>query len=437
MAVISELCCPKCGYRSTSKTVFKCPNCKSILEVNVEISHLTRSDFDTMRQSRDHTIWRWFDFFPIEKRSSIVSLGEGCTPLIHSKRLGEHLGLSRFYLKNDTVLPTGSLKDRSNSVGLSVAKELGFMTATVMSTGNAAASVAAYSAAAGLESVVMVPAGTATSKIIQARAYGATVVVIGGDFDYDVAKLYKAAVQEFGWYDCLSSNPYRDEGKKSYAHEMVDQLDGEIPDWVIHPTAGGTGIYAMWKGFKEFLSLGWISRADCRGVRAGAERRRAYCGAGNNRRKHPGRKSRVVGLARAGGVARVERDRSRVKGRRNSPSAIFNGSSRRAICRARGGDFRCRGKKTTGCGGDRSKRTRCLQSHRPRFEAAGRGSDPGRGAAPDCPDTGCAARARQKSGYLGYGWRAVDGAGDPVDAAARGGLRLQDIAGAAYLVWWE
>src|SRR5947207_3920481 len=106
----------------------------------------------------------------------------------------------------------------------------------------------------------MVPAGTATSKIIKARAYGATVVVIDGDFDYDVAKLYKAAVQEFGWYDCLSSNPYRDEGKKSYAHEMVDQLDGEIPDWVIHPTAGGTGIYAMWKGFKEFLSLGWISR---------------------------------------------------------------------------------------------------------------------------------------------------------------------------------
>lgn len=96
MAVISELCCPKCEYQSPSKTVFQCPNCKSILEVNVEISHLTRSDFDTMRRSRDRTIWRWFDFFPIEKRSSIVSLGEGCTPLIHSKRLGEHLGISPF-----------------------------------------------------------------------------------------------------------------------------------------------------------------------------------------------------------------------------------------------------------------------------------------------------------------------------------------------------
>ena len=260
MGRLKPLRCPKCGQELAAKTAFQCLDCRSILEVNVEIDHLTRADWDSMRQSRDHTIWRWFKFLPVEKRSSIVSLGEGCTPLIHAERLGECLGLQRLYLKNDTVLPTGSLKDRSNSVGISRAKELAFTTATVMSTGNAAASVAAYSAAAGLTSVVIVPAGTAPSKIIQARAYGATVVVIDGDFDYDVAKLYKMAVQEFGWYDCLSSNPYRDEGKKSYAYELVDQLDERIPDWVIHPTAGGTGIYAMWKGFQEFRSLGWIDR---------------------------------------------------------------------------------------------------------------------------------------------------------------------------------
>jgi threonine synthase len=261
MGHVQSIRCPKCGSVPASKTVFQCASCGSILGINVEISHLSRSDFDAARKSRDHTIWRWFDFFPIEDRSFIVTLGEGCTPLIHATRLGERLGMHQLYLKNDTVLPTGSLKDRSNSVGISKARELSFTTATVMSTGNAAASVAAYSAAAGLKSVVMVPAGTAPSKIIQARAYGATVVVIDGDFDYDVAKLYKAAVKEFGWYDCLSSNPYRDEGKKSYAYEFVDQLDERIPDWVIHPTAGGTGIYAMWKGFQEFLSLGWIKSA--------------------------------------------------------------------------------------------------------------------------------------------------------------------------------
>ncbi len=256
-----SLRCPSCGASRASKTLFHCGRCKRILEVNVEVARLTRADFQTMRESRDHSIWRWFDFFPVEDRGSIVSLGEGSTPLIHAIRLGERLHIPNLYLKNDTVLPTGSLKDRSNSVGLSVAKELGFTTATVMSTGNAAASVAAYSAAAGLKSIVLVPKGTASSKIIQARACGATVIVVDGDFDYEVAKLYKAAIQEFGWYDCLSSNPYRDEGKKSYAYEMVDQLDGQIPDWVIHPTAGGTGIYAMWKGFSEFRSLGWIERA--------------------------------------------------------------------------------------------------------------------------------------------------------------------------------
>ncbi len=256
-----SLRCPSCGESPASKTVFHCVHCKRVLEANVEVAHIARADFQTMRESRDHSIWCWFDFFPVADRSSIVTLGEGSTPLIQARRLGERLGLGNLYLKNDTVLPTGSLKDRSNSVGLSVGKELGFTTATVMSTGNAAASGAAYSAAAGLKSVVLVPKGTAPSKIIQARAYGATVIVVDGNFDYEVAKLYKAAIQEFGWYDCLSSNPYRDEGKKSYAYEFVDQLDGRIPDWVIHPTAGGTGIYAMWKGFKEFLSLGWIERA--------------------------------------------------------------------------------------------------------------------------------------------------------------------------------
>jgi threonine synthase len=240
--------------------LFRCAACGSVVEVRVTIDHLKRSDFEAMRRSRDISIWRWFEFFPVEKRSSIVSLGEGSTPLIHARRFGERIGVPNLYLKNDTVLPTGSLKDRSNSVGISVGKELGFTTASVISTGNAAASVAAYAAAAGMQSVVMVPKGTALSKIIQARAYGAAVIVVDGRFDYEVAELYKIAVAEFGWYDCLSSNPYR-VGKKSYAYELVDQFDGAIPDWVIHPTAGGTGIFAMWQGFKEFLSLGWIERA--------------------------------------------------------------------------------------------------------------------------------------------------------------------------------
>ena len=111
-------------------------------------------------------------FFPVESRTSIVSLGEGSTPLIHATRLGAELNITRLYLKNDTVLPTGSLKDRSNSVGISKAKELGFTIATVMSTGNAAASVAAYSAVAGMQSVVMVPVETAPSRSFRREPMG-------------------------------------------------------------------------------------------------------------------------------------------------------------------------------------------------------------------------------------------------------------------------
>jgi len=260
MGILKVLRCPKCGWESPSNTIFQCTSCSTILETIIEIGHLTRSHLLDIRKRTDQTIWRWFEFFPIQHRLAIVSLGEGYTPLLKPKLLSQELGLARLYLKDDTVLPTGSLKDRSNSVGLSNARELGFKTASVISTGNAAASVAAYSAAAGLKSVVMVPKNTAPAKIAQARAYGATVILVDGDIDNEGAKLYKTAVQEFGWYDCRSSNPYRGEGKKSYAYELFDQLEDHVPNWIIHPTAGGTGLYAMWKGYNELLTLGWVHR---------------------------------------------------------------------------------------------------------------------------------------------------------------------------------
>ena len=122
MGTVSSLRCPKCGSQPASPTIFRCAGCGCILEVKVEIGHLTLADLQAISHSRDHSIWRWFAFFPVENRASIVSLGEGGTPLTHAGRLGAQLGLSRLFLKNDTILPTGSLKDRSNSVGISKAQ---------------------------------------------------------------------------------------------------------------------------------------------------------------------------------------------------------------------------------------------------------------------------------------------------------------------------
>lgn len=258
MGRIEALRCPRCSWQTDSWKTFRCKNCGAVLEAIVDLAGI---DLGNIRNRAERTIWRWFEFFPVEERASIVSLGEGYTPLIAPSRLAEALGLERLLLKNDAALPTGSLKDRSNAVGISRGRELGFDTAAVISTGNAAASVAAYAAAAGMKSVVMVPAGTSAAKILQAAAYGAIVTVVEGSFDNEVARLYREALREFGWYDCLSSNPYRNEGKKSYAYEMLDQLDGAVPDWVIHPTAGGAGICAMWKGWGELQALGCAKQA--------------------------------------------------------------------------------------------------------------------------------------------------------------------------------
>ena len=259
MGRIAALRCPQCGWEAVTDDTFVCGSCQTVLEVHMDLTHLTRSDVRIIRASTDKTLWRWFDFFPVKSRGSVVSLGEGYTPLTRCRRLGARLGMDRLYVKNDTLLPTGSLKDRSNSVGISRAVELGFDTVAVPSTGNAAASVAAYAAAAGLRSVVMVPAGTDMAKVVQAVACGAEVVTVEGSLDH-IGPLYRQAVQEFGWYDCLSTNPYRNEGKKSYAFELFDQLDEHVPHWIIHPTAGGAGLAAMWKGYQELHGLGWAHR---------------------------------------------------------------------------------------------------------------------------------------------------------------------------------
>lgn len=228
------------------------------MEAEMDLNRAGSALSDEIR-GRARGLWRWREFLPVDSPAAVVSLGEGDTPLVHSGRLAREAGLERLYVKNDTVLPTGSLKDRSVTVAVSRAREVKAPTVAVSSTGNHAASVAAYAAAAGLGCVVMVPAGTAAGKVIQARVHGATVIAVQAPFDV-TADLFKVALDTFGWYSCLSTNPWRNEGKKSYAFETWEQLEGEVPDWMIHPIAGGLGVTACWKGWRELRQLGWTAR---------------------------------------------------------------------------------------------------------------------------------------------------------------------------------
>ncbi len=260
MGKVQSIFCPRCS-RVCEPIVYQesCEGCGGVLEVAMDLSALGPIERDALLTCPERGLFRWWPFFPLSDRGSVVSLGEGDTPLLPAGRLGERLGLGRLYLKNDTVLPTGSLKDRSNAIGVSKAVELSVPLVAVVSTGNAAASVSAYAAAAGLRSVIMLPEETAPEKVAQAAAYGAEIIAVKADYDR-TAKLFAAAVREFGWYACMSNNPYRNEGKKSYAYELWAQLDGEVPEWLIHPTAGGLGLVATWKGFNELHTLGWIDR---------------------------------------------------------------------------------------------------------------------------------------------------------------------------------
>ncbi len=260
MGAVARVACPRCRVTADQPApTTRCPRCGGVLEADVDLTGLRPSLRDEIRR-RPRGLWRWREFLPVADSTEPVSLGEGDTPLVTTRRLAAATGLERLYVKNDTLLPTGSLKDRSVTVALSHAREVKAAAVAVASTGNHAASVAAYAAAAGLPAYVVVPAATAAGKVLQARACGARVIAVNAPYDRTAA-LFREALGVFGWYSCLSANPWRNEGKKSYAFEVWEALEGEVPDWMIHPIAGGLGVAAAWKGWQELNQLGWARGA--------------------------------------------------------------------------------------------------------------------------------------------------------------------------------
>ena len=211
------------------------------------------------RAPRPRLVERYREYLPVSDATPVVSLGEGGTPLIHARRLGEQLGLPNLHLKFEGLNPTGSFKDRGMVMAVAKALEEGARSVICASTGNTSASAAAYAAAAGLECVVVLPAGKiATGKLLQALVFGARVVSVDGNFD-DALRVVRALSEQDDHPITLvnSVNPYRLEGQKTAAFEVCDDL-GRAPDILAIPVGNAGNISAYWRGFREYHAAGVV-----------------------------------------------------------------------------------------------------------------------------------------------------------------------------------
>lgn len=203
-------------------------------------------------------MWRWHELLPILDEENQIFLGEGDTPLLRLPRLGRELGLTNLYVKDESSNPTGSFKARGLSAAISKAKELGVQKVIIPTAGNAGGAMAAYAARAGLKAFIFMPNDTPHANIEESRMTGAEVVLVDGLIS-DAAALAAEKARAEGWFDVSTfKEPYRMEGKKVMGYELAESFGWELPDVIIYPTGGGTGLVGMWKAFAELEALGWL-----------------------------------------------------------------------------------------------------------------------------------------------------------------------------------
>ena len=213
-------------------------------------------------------MWRYEEVLPA---AVPVTLGEGMTPLVHARRLGETLGLSHLYIKDEGQNPTNSFKARGLSAAVSMAKTLGIRTIALPTAGNAGGAAAAYAAHAGIECVIAMPKDTPSAIVLECRAFGATVHLINGLISDCGAFIAERAPRE-GWFEVSTlKEPYRIEGKKTMGYELWEEFDGALPDVIVYPTGGGVGLIGMWKAFEELGAMGLVDDRRPRMISAQAE----------------------------------------------------------------------------------------------------------------------------------------------------------------------
>jgi len=267
VSYLSHLECAGCGRTLPASQLWNlCPDCGSPLLARYDLSAAARALPRAQLAGREPNLWRYRELLPVQDPAAAPILGAGWTPLVHARRLGQALGFSRLFIKDESLNPTGSFKARGLEVAVARARELGARELAIPSAGNAAGAMSACAALAGLPAHVFMPADVPQTFRAECTALGAEVTLVDGLIT-DCGKRVREGVEAHGWFDLSTlKEPYRIEGKKTMGYELAEQMGWHLPDVIIYPTGGGTGLVGMWKAFDEMERLGWIGSARPRMV---------------------------------------------------------------------------------------------------------------------------------------------------------------------------
>lgn len=257
---VTHLECALCGLRHGARTLQNlCVECGKPLLVRYDLAKAADTLTKESLKTRESSLWRYREVLPVENPENVVSFGEGWTPLLKAENLLKTLPIKLdLYIKDEGQNPTQSFKARGMSAAISMAKELGVKKLAVPSAGNAAGALAAYAARAGMEAYIFMPMDTPQANIVECRQTGAFVELIDGLIT-DCGKIVAERKEAEGWFDVSTlKEPYRVEGKKTMGYELAEQFDYTLPDVILYPTGGGTGLIGMWKAFDEMEQMGWI-----------------------------------------------------------------------------------------------------------------------------------------------------------------------------------
>ena len=256
---LTHLECTYCHATYPADEVIRlCAECSKVLYPRYDLAGARDALNPDELKNRPANMWRYFEVMPVLDEANVITLGEGFTPIFKAERLGDKIGASAVYIKDESLNPTASFKARGLSAAVSKAKELGITKLTMPSAGNAAGAMAAYAAKGGMEAYVFMPKDAPEANQIEVSISGGDLTLIDGLIS-DAGVLSRKRAAEEGLFDVSTlQEPYRVEGKKTMGYEIAEQSDWELPDAIIYPTGGGTGIVGMWKAFGEMEEMGWI-----------------------------------------------------------------------------------------------------------------------------------------------------------------------------------